>query len=163
MKSLFRPAIIAACVGLSAALPAPAFATATCSVSASALAFGAFAPIDGANHDSDATIAVDCSTDSGPEQVGVTVALDGGGGGSIAARRMQAGTGELAYNIYTDPVRSVLWGDGTTGSAPGATLDLAVTGQSVRQEFPAYGRVPAGQNTAPVGLYADSVLVTVVY
>jgi len=148
---------------LVAAATTPAEATVSCTVNPAPLAFGQFTPIDNAVHDSDTTIAVDCVSDAGSEQASVTVALDGGTGGQVSRRQMQSGGWGLRYNIFTDPARSTVWGDGGSGVTPGAVLTLAVPGQPQRQEFTAYGRVEGGQSTAPVGTYADSVVVAVTY
>lgn len=150
-------------LALAAAAAAPADATVSCTVNPAPLAFGSFTPIDNAVHDSDTTIAVDCASDVGSEQASVTVALDGGTGGQVSRRQMQSGGSGLRYNIFTDPARTIIWGDGGGGIIPGAVLTLAVPGQPQRQEFTAYGRVEAGQSSVPVGVYTDSVVVTVAY
>ena len=148
---------------LVAAATTPAEATVSCTVNPAPLAFGRFTPIDNAVHDSDTTIAVDCVSDVGSEQATVTVALDGGTGGQVSRRQMRFSGSGLRYNIFTDPARSTVWGDGGSGITPGAMLPLSVAGQPQRQEFTAYGRVEAGQSTAPPGDYTDSLLVTVTY
>ena len=150
-------------LAVAAAAATPAGAAVSCTVNPAPLAFGSFTPIDNAIHDSDTTIAVDCVSDVGAEQASVTVALDGGVGGQMSRRQMQAGGSGLRYNIFTDPARSIMWGDGSSGSTPGAVLVLSAPNQPQRQEFTAYGRVEAGQSTAAVGVYSDSVVLTVAY
>ena len=48
-----------------------------------------------------------------------TIALNAGvQGGTVALRRMAAGGGTLNYNMYSDPGRTTIWGDGTAGTSP---------------------------------------------
>jgi spore coat protein U-like protein len=80
-----------------------------------------------------------------------TVSL-GTGNGTIADRRMTGGPSQLAYNLYKDVSRLLVWGDGGGGVASnGTSVDLTV-----------YGRIPGAQNVRP-NVYADSVTVTVAF
>jgi spore coat protein U-like protein len=74
------------------------------------------------------------------------------GQGSFAARQLQSGANVLYYNLYTDALRSLIWGDGTVGT----TL---MSGSGTAATFTVYGRKPGGQNL-PVGNYGDSIAVT---
>jgi len=49
------------------------------------------------------------------------------GQGSFAARQLQSGANVLYYNLYTDALRSLIWGDGTVGTALLSAAATAVT------------------------------------
>ena len=67
---------------------------------------------------------------------------------------MSSGAATLGYNLYTNPSRTIVWGDGVTVSgvsSGGTNVDLTV-----------YGCVAAGHNVH-AGTYADTITVTVTY
>lgn len=150
-----------------AAMPGSARATTLCSVSGAQLVFGSFAMIAGldpaadSDHDATADLAITCSGDAGAT-VGVDVQLDGGSAGTPLARRL-TGPGQLAYNLYTDVGHNTVWGDGTSGTTRSASITLPQGNPTGTATLTAYGRIPKGQRTAPIGSYGDSVLVTIVY
>jgi spore coat protein U-like protein len=137
-----------ACLAL--ALPAPP--AIACDVSATPLNFGAMNPLDGAATDSVGEITVTC-----PASTAYSIAIDGGGSGDASARRMSSGAQALHYQLYTDPSRSVVWGDGTAG-----TLEVAGQADGTGTSHQVHGRIPA-QPAATPGMYADSLLVTITY
>jgi spore coat protein U-like protein len=120
----------------------------SCSVSDTAVIFGTYDPTSSTPLDSTGSVAVTCSASS----ASYTIALSAGQG-SFASRELSSGAHLLAYNLYTDALRSMVWGDGS-----GATSTASGSGTS--QSFNVYGRVPALQN-AYVGSYADTIVVTV--
>lgn len=140
----FRAAAACALVALAAA-PAGA---ATCSVSPQGVSFGNYDSLNPAPLDGVGNIHVSCDT-----TVSFTVAL-GPGSGSVDQRRMISGADQLEYNLYTNSSRTLVWGDGISGS------DVSVTGETV--DLPVYGRIPARQNV-PAKIYADAVTVTISY
>lgn len=119
-------------------------------VAPTTLDFGTQGPLI-ADVDQTATITVTCTTGAD-----YNVALDGGGAGNIGARRMINGGDTVAYQLYRDAGRTLVWGT-TIG-----TDTLAGTGNGLAQALPVYGRVPA-QATPPAAVYNDSVTVTVSY
>ncbi|MGH1330922.1 MAG: Csu type fimbrial protein [Paracoccaceae bacterium] len=125
---------------------------ASCEIDAGSLAFGDVSTEINQPVDADSAINVSC-TDTTP----YTLSLDmGSGGGSDPSnRKMKNLLSSLNYGIYMDSARTQAW-----GSLPGATVSGIGTG--LNQSYPVYGRIPAGQ-TAAVGIYTDSVLVTVSY
>jgi len=134
---------------------------AVCQVANATLTFGTYTPGAG-NLDQQTDIGVRCT-----KNTGFTVALNGGGGGSIAARRM-ASTGtpaeQLQYQLYTSAARTIVFGDGTTGSTVGGTGQGMGVPQT--QNVTVYGRVPdnaANQAAAVLADYTDSVTITVTY
>lgn len=127
---------------------APARAT-NCTVSPESLSFGVYNPFNGSASDTAATITVTCDAETAFE-----IAL-GPGSGSVAARTMAAGSDTMAYNLYIDPQRTRVWGEGAGASD-------TVSAVSAQGYFTVYARAPAGQNLRP-GLYTDVISVTVTY
>jgi spore coat protein U-like protein len=132
-------------------VPVGGSVAANCSVSATTLGFGTY--IQTAASLSTAAVTVHC-TSGAAYQVSL-----GGGNNLLAGTRRMAGpvAARLSYALYSDPARTIAWGDGTalgakrSGSGGGAAQALTV-----------YGTIPAGQAPSP-GAYADSVVVTVEY
>lgn len=135
---------------LAAALlwPAPAEA-ASCSASTVGVNFVTYDPFDPNPLDSVGNINVSCDSTAS-----FTISLSPGAG-SYAARSMANGAHGMEYNLYSDPSRLMVWGDGSSNSV---TVSATVTAG----DFAVYGRVPARQNL-PVGTYSDSVVVTITY
>ena len=107
------------------------------------------APIDAASE-----IAVQCTTGT-PYNIGLNAGI--GSGATVDTRLMTGpGAATVAYSLYSDAGRSVVWGE-TVG-----TNTVASTGTGADQVFPVYGRVPA-QGTPATGTYTDTVTVTVTY
>ena len=72
-------------------------------------------------------------------------------------RRMQAtgdATSFLKYSLYSDALRTVEW-EAATG--------VAYTGDGLAQILPVYGSVDAGQTTAVIGSYTDTITVSISY
>ena len=130
-------------MGLLGAVPATA---ANCTVGVISVVFGTYNTLTGASLDGAGSVAVTCDvTDS------YTVALSSGQG-SYAARKLLSGTNVMYYNLFTDALRSLIWGDGTVGT-------MLVSGSGTGAIYTVYGRIPGGQNLA-AGTYADSITVT---
>lgn len=124
---------------------------AMCTVSAATLGFGNYAPT--AATLGSAAVTVNCTISATYQ-----VALGAGGNANAASRRMAGPGGALlAYSLYRDSPRTLLWGDGTTFGGR-----LAGTGNGANQALNVYGTIPAGQAPTP-GAYSDSVVVTVEY
>lgn len=128
-------------------------AAASCTVSITALAFGTFV---GAQLNNTATATVDCGGIGGNAFIPLTIAVNGGGG-TIAARRLVNGANQLSYQIYTDAARSIVWGNGTTGSTVAGSAS-----NTVNSVHTVYGRVPAA-TTPPTGTYTDTLTFTVTF
>lgn len=122
---------------------------AACEIDVLPLHFGAINPLHANASDSATSLTVTCETSTS-----YTVAL-GEGSASFADRRMQSAAHTLAYNLYTDASRNVVWGDGTAG-----TLTVAGSDDGSTATHTIYARVPAQPQAAP-GVYADSIVVTV--
>jgi spore coat protein U-like protein len=66
------------------------------------------------------------------------------------------GPERLAYNLFTPPSFSTVWGDGSGGSQTQTNLVTRTNPWNAT----IYGRLPAGQNV-PVGSYSDVITVTI--
>jgi spore coat protein U-like protein len=120
---------------------------AQCTVATNSVAFGAYDTFAVSAADSTGSVAVTCDV-----AASYSLAIGAGGSGTFS-REMASGGNRLAYGLFTDATRSVVWGDGT-----GATA--RVNGSGLGATHIVYGRVPARQNVR-VGSYADALVVTV--
>lgn len=131
--------------------------SANCTISAGALAFGAYDPVAAnlaAALDGTATLTVRCT-----QGASATIALDQGANADagstalIPLRRMADGAAHfLAYFLFQDAGRSTVWGAGAAAAA--------YTGTGDSQGVTVYGRMPAAQNV-PAGNFADTVSATI--
>jgi spore coat protein U-like protein len=103
--------------------------------------------------DASSTVTVNCTATT-PYEIGLNAG--NGSGASVATRKMTGAGGTIAYSLYRDPARSLVWGE-TVG-----TDTLAAVGTGTDQTQTVYGRVPPQATPAP-DLYSDSVTVTVTY
>ena len=134
---------------------------ATCSVSAVSLGFGSYNPLALGHSDTTGNIEVTCEGIPG-ETVPYSIALNAGSNGSFASRRMRLPSGALLnYNIYTTGARNTVWGDGGAGTLFVSDSVRLLT-RRVTRNYPVFGRTFAGQNI-PVGLYADTIVVTLTF
>lgn len=150
-------------------LTAPSWAS--CSVSASGLSFGAYQPLTFPGHVtsvdvlSTGSISVTCSNTTLPTSY--TLALgpsNTGAGDRISTRYLANGNGgdDMAYNLYTDAARNVVWGDGNIGTRLSGTVPAApVSSQTQNATF--YGKVPGGQRTLKPGTYSGLLTITLSY
>ena len=129
-------------------LVAPAL-WAECTVSAQSVVFGNYDVFSVQSLDGAGNISVNCSPGAS-----YTLGLSTGGG-SYSQRELAGGAQILYYNLYTSASRSVVWGDGSGGTA-------TVSGSGESANHTVYGRIPAGQNL-PVGSYGDTIIVTVTF
>jgi len=130
-----------------------------CTISAGALAFGAYDPVSAnasSNLNGTATLTVTCTTGAS-----ASITLDQGthaNTGSTATvplRRLSDGAGTphyLSYYLYSDSARSTVWG--------ASTADVAYTGTGTSGTVTVYGAVTSGQNV-PAGTFTDTVVATI--
>jgi len=131
------------------AIVTPAAYSAGCSVSTSGLNFGNYDVFSTLDNEITGSIDVSC-------QASTTYSISlSSGFGTYASRSMTSGTNVLAYNLYIDPTRLTIWGDGSSGTS-------TVSGSGTTGSSPVFGRIPARQN-AFVGTYSDIVTVTVTF
>ncbi len=114
-------------------LGVPTAAAAESNVSPQGVSFGNYDPLAGSALDGVGNVNVSCDAPTS-----FTVSL-GTGNGTVADRRMTGAPSQLAYNLYKDASRLLVWGDGGGGvSSSGTSVDLTV-----------YGRIPGAQNVQP--------------
>jgi spore coat protein U-like protein len=86
------------------------------------------------------------------------ISLSAGASKNVAARTMQSAAGNsINYQLYTDATRSVVWGDGTGGTAM-----YTAVGTGLAQTVPVYGLVPIQTTPAP-GSYVDTITATIAF
>jgi spore coat protein U-like protein len=128
---------------------------ASCVVSSSAFSFGSFSPITLTHVDSNGSVTVNCTDVSL-----YTISLSSGSG-TYSQRRMLSGGYYLYYNLYRDAALQQIWGDGIV-STHVVSKSNPVNGQNNVHTI--YGRIPIStQRTARVGIYSDTITVTVSY
>ena len=146
------------CLLLSLTAARPAYAA--CSVSASALPFGNYNPLSVLPTDAVGQVTVNCSFVISVLTT-YTVKLSTGGSGQYSTRQMSSAANTLGYNLYTDALRLIIWGNGTGGSSFITNTQLIGIG-GFTGNHPVYGRIPAQQNVA-AGSYSDTITVTLDY
>lgn len=117
--------------------------------------FGGYDVFSPAPLDSTGSVTLRC-TGVGPGDT-VLVSLSRGTSASFFPRLMPNPRTPLAYDLYLDAARLVVWGDGTGGSSAYGPVQ-PVDGSDL--VLPIYGRVPAQQNVM-AGSYSDTLVVTI--
>ena len=154
------------CLYFAFASPARALclpAVCTCTLATTNVAFGNYSPLAFGNTDTTGSIKVDCGGVVGL-LIPFNIAISAGASGSYANRTVKSGGNSLAYNLYTDPSYTTVWGDGSSATQlinSGVTLD--VLGLAPTQNFYVYGRIPGRQITVVPGVYSDTINVTLTY
>jgi len=143
---LSRPVLLTIAIAL---VHVPTAFAASCDVSAQGLAFGSYDPFMATPLNGVGTLTVICDISTTH-----TIALSAGTGSFVNRHLNGAGTA-LNYNLYTDATRTVVWGDGSGGSA-------VVSNKSASASHSVYGRTAALQNV-PIGIYTDSIVVIFSY
>ncbi|UYV37054.1 spore coat U domain-containing protein [Rhodobacteraceae bacterium D3-12] len=149
---------VLACGLLGATVPVPPFTVSaevvpSCEIDVTTLSFGYISSSLNSPIDESATVNVRCTSDTA-----YSVRMGMGTGPGVtnpAMRKMSSGGNTLAYGLYRDSARSLVWGDTST-------TDVDANGLGSNQAFTVYGRIHAGQSPPP-GSYSDSVVVTVNY
>ena len=120
--------------------------------------FGLYLPATASPVDVVGELTVRCQSRPGPFSVSIGPGLSGD---QTARTLLGATPTPLSYNLFRDPARTELWGDGTPPSFV-ATGVRPNRGRPTFYNFPIYGRIFANQ--APdSGVYNDSLLVTVLF
>ena len=69
----------------------------------------------------------------------------------------------LSFDIYTDLLRTRLWGDGTSGTFTiSGLVALVVPNATITVDFPVYGRIPA-HLASTAGSYAGQLSILLIY
>jgi spore coat protein U-like protein len=122
---------------------------AACNLNVQGVIFGSYDVFNSQSVESTGNVAVTCDV-STPYTIAFTP-----GSGSYVSRTLTSGPNSLGYNLYADPARTSVWGDGTAGT-------VAVSGSATSANHTVYGRIPAGQNVF-AGSYSDLITVTLTF
>ena len=127
--------------------------TLRCNVDASDVDFGQYSTIDSFATFANGRVIVDCSrSDDTP----VRVTISAGNSGNPLDRAMTGGGQEILYNLYVDPGRHTVAGDGTQGTSP-LIPRLSREGRTI---YLLFGTIPAEQ-AVEAGRYSDRLRVDV--
>ncbi len=143
-------------------LPAPAAcALCSCTASATGVSFGTYNPLSGLDADDTGNVRISCGGGTGTVAYAIHLSR-GAYSAAYNPRRMGSGNGRLSYDLYTDPARTTIWGDGSGGSGfISDSLSVLLGGSS--RSYTVYGRIPGGQRFAATGAYSDTITFTVTY
>ncbi len=153
-----------------------------CSVTTIPVKFGNFVTQSPAPLDTIGEITVSCS---GALSYSVIIGPGSNSGGTFSPRKMGQNGHTLNYNLYIDPARTQVGGDGTgttfvqsvtaavftpdplqSGASGGkkgsANRKLNLVSGARKDTFNVYGRIPAGQ-VIPGGQYTDNLTITVFF
>lgn len=128
-------------------------ALAVCSLSGTSISFGNYDVFNTSPLDTNGSIVYRC----GNADNNISISLDRGGATSFNPRQMRNGSQALNYNLYLDAARTVIWGDGTSGTQ---TYFIKNPPNNQDVTVPVYGRVPTGQNVSK-GTYSNTITVTI--
>ena len=146
--------LAAVAVGMTSA---SASALSSCAImGVTGMSFGAYDTQNSRPVDSTGAVSIRCTGVDSMDSV--QIHLGRGGANSSIARSMRYGNDRLAYNLYVDAQRTLVWGDGTGGTA--IYSRRPPDGREV--SVPVFGRIPPLQSVVP-GPYSDMVVVTVLF
>jgi spore coat protein U-like protein len=134
----------------------PSSRATTCSVSDANINFGVYNPLSSLPDDTNATIQTSCQAGTG---VGVSYTISATTVLNEGERTLSSAGSSLQYNLYLDTARTVIWGDGTSGTS---MIQDSFQG-SATKTYSVYGRIFGGQYAATTGTYADTLTITVSY
>lgn len=145
-------------IGLALCSPTALWAQASCLIttgSSTLVDFGVYSPLQG-NLDGTGQLGITCLSSPVP---GLPVAYEiqigpGTGNAGSFTPRLLTGPASIDYNLYLDPSRTIIWGDGSASTSTTSGNCLGVC------NFTVYGRIPGGQ-AIPAGQYSDDVLITI--
>ena len=123
----------------------------TCRITVTQLNFGEYSALDEFPSLSLGRVEVDCR---GSNDFPSRVTLSSGRSGNPYRRYMAHGTGILEYNVYADPARRLVTGDGSGGTTP-LVPRLRSLGRNI---FVLFGEIPPRQ-AVRAGEYHDELKV----
>jgi spore coat protein U-like protein len=137
-------------------LSARAHAMSCTIINTSSVRFGSYDVFDNQPLDSTGTVEFRCTQVAAGDML--SIQLNRGESNTFLPRAMMHHGMRFEYNLYLDAARSVVWGDGTSGTS--AYTVRPIEGQTT--SVPIYGRITPRQNVA-IGSYSDSIVLTVLY
>ena len=155
--SLKACAIVLTAVGTLPAAPQSSYAQGanSCSITVSGLSFGSYNVFSVSDVQSTGSVVLRC----GNNVTAVEITLSRGQSSTFSPRVLVSSGESLDYNLYLDAARSLVWGDGTSGTQTFQSSSFAK-----RQNVPVtiYGAIPASQDVR-AGTYTDSITATIVF
>jgi spore coat protein U-like protein len=140
-----------------AQLGAVAHATMSCTIErVTGVSFGSYDSGRSSPVDSAGLVAFRC-THVAPGDM-ITIELGRGDSNSFQPRAMTMRSEKLEYNLFLDAARTIIWGDGTSGTS--TYVARPADGQST--QVPIFGRIPPRQSVRG-GTYNDVIILTVLY
>jgi spore coat protein U-like protein len=132
----------------------PSTALADCSVSVQGgLGFGAYDVFSTTPLDTTGTVAYRCEN----KDHGIRITLGRGSSPTFRPRMLVNGSDGLAYNLFLDAGRTLIWGDQAEGTQA-YTIHNPPNNQWI--ELTIYGRIPAGQDVG-AGAYSDTITIAI--
>ena len=150
------------CLVALAPAPAQARGNVSCTITSTALAFGQYVPSRNGASDFTATIKVTC-TASGEASAPVEGSISLIGRGASGRRELVDGANRISYQLFLDPARTILWGDGSGESRTQSVSGVAGGAAPFRATLTVYGRILARQAGISVGSYADQITAVLTY
>ena len=138
---------------------------ATCAVSynGSNINFGVYDPFNASPVTASMSAILTCTHISGgAARTNWTMALSSGNSGNCATRRMVSGGNTLSYNVYRGSLAGGVWG-ATCAGDPSGQIQTTNGNPVASTTNVLYGQLPAGQFNAGVGIYSDTLVLTVTY
>jgi spore coat protein U-like protein len=135
----------------------------TCNVtSLPALNFGNYDPFAASPLDVTTAALITCTTNKKDgDFVTITTSLTRGGGASYSPRQMRnAQNDRLNYNLYTNTLRTMIFGDGSAGTFTRSSSGTPTRDVPIVFTDNIFGRIFADQDVS-VGSYSDTLIFTV--
>lgn len=128
-------------------------AIANCTFTVSNLAFGNYDVLNAAVNNSQTNLSLTCTANTA-----YSISLSAGTANSYQPRHMSNGSYFLNYNLYVDPARTQIWGNGASGTQ--IVSGTCIANQCRPRTIPIYGQIPPRQDVVASNNYQDSILVT---
>jgi spore coat protein U-like protein len=131
-------------------------------LSTTPLVFGQYVPSRNVPSDFTATLNLTCVA-SGTTSATFQGTIGLIGSGEPGGRDLADGRHRLRYQLFVDPARTILWGDGSGDTRTLPTSGTVGPTAPMRQTFTIYGRILARQTDAAVGNYRDQITAVLNY
>jgi spore coat protein U-like protein len=131
-------------------------------LSTTPLVFGQYVPSRNVPSDFTATLQLTCAA-SGTTSATFEGTIGLIGAGEPAGRVLADGRHRLRYELFVDPARTILWGDGSGDTRTWPISGTVGPTAPMRQTFTIYGRILARQSDAAVGNYRDQITAVLNY
>ena len=148
MRALITAALLLA--------PTPAWSQPACRVTVSGLDFGIYSTRSTAPRNNIGAVDVACAG-AVATAISPRVTITAGNSGNYLDRVMLSGADELHYNLYADIARTLVLGDGSSGTVPFPPPRVSSPG---RARFVIFGTIQPRQ-LVPAGSYSDTLLIQV--